>query len=148
MSAHPGLEVDHKRGVWLNQDPETKILDNRRGNLRVITHAQNGQNRGKQQNNTSGLKGVTWERRRAKWQAQITANGRHYFCGYYDTPEEATVAHDCMCAFLHGLRIGRPNNANPNLDNLPPRVATILDDLLQQIVEQSVNRPDDFGGEI
>ena len=40
-------------------------------NLRPVTHSQKLCNRGKQQNNTAGLKGVTFNKRRGKYQAQI-----------------------------------------------------------------------------
>src|SRR5690242_11721427 len=59
-------EVDHKES--------SKTLDNRRSNLRIAEHIQNMYNRGKNKNNTSGFKGVSWIARRGKWLAQICAN--------------------------------------------------------------------------
>lgn len=40
-------------------------------------------------NNTSGIRGVTWDKSRSKWLAQITFKGRNYNLGRYDTIEEA-----------------------------------------------------------
>jgi hypothetical protein len=143
LNAPPGVEVDHKRGVWLNGDPTTKILDNRRSNLRLATGSQNKHNVGKRRDNTSGWKGVTWHKRAAKWTAQIKLHGQGFNLGYHATREDAASAYDTACAFLHGLKYGRPNST-PDLDNLPPKVEQVLAALAQQIVERSVNRPEDF----
>lgn len=63
-------QVDHE-----NRDG----LDNRRDNLRVVTHQQNGFNR--------GAKGYSWFR--GKCQAHIKVNGKNIHLGYFDTPAEA-----------------------------------------------------------
>src|SRR5206468_807565 len=48
-----GLTVDHVNG---------DVLDNRRANLRIVTHSQNHVNRHRQAcNNTSDVRGVTWQ---------------------------------------------------------------------------------------
>ena len=41
-------------------------------------------------NNTSGIKGVTWDKRREKWHAQIQFKGKNYSLGYYDKKEDAS----------------------------------------------------------
>jgi len=48
-----GFETDH-----INNNP----LDNRRSNLRMVTHQQNIMNQKVSKNNTSGYKGVYWDR--------------------------------------------------------------------------------------
>ncbi len=80
-----GMETDH-----INGDK----LDNRHSNLRISTHAQNAANRGKQSNNTSGHKGVTWYAKRSKWQAQITVGKKHKTIGYFKDPKDAARAYD------------------------------------------------------
>ncbi len=40
-------------------------------------------------NNTSGIKGVTWDKSKGKWLAQISFKKHHYYLGRYDTKEEA-----------------------------------------------------------
>lgn len=55
--------------------------------------------RGKQSNNTSGFKGVSWKRKggnRGKWIAQIGVRrvGNKNHIGYFKTPEEAAMAYD------------------------------------------------------
>lgn len=42
-------------------------------------------------NNTSGIRGVTWDSERQKWMAQITFQKKHYYLGRYNTKEEAAA---------------------------------------------------------
>lgn len=39
--------------------------------------------------NKSGVKGVSWDKRRNKWLAQIGFKGKNYYLGRYDTKEKA-----------------------------------------------------------
>ena len=43
-------------------------------------------------NNTSGIKGVSWDKQRGMWKAQITFKGKNYYLGRYDKKEEAAAA--------------------------------------------------------
>lgn len=81
----PGLVVDHKNHNG---------LDNRRDNLRTCTQSQNKANITKFKNNTSGYKGVSWNKRRRKWYAAITVNYRTQHLGVYDDPWEAAQAYN------------------------------------------------------
>lgn len=85
LDAPEGLEVDHIDGDGLN---------NSRSNLRLATRTQNSANRGKNRNNRSGFKGVTFYKRTGKWMAQIGVDGKNVHLGYYGTPEEAAEAYD------------------------------------------------------
>jgi len=78
-------QIDHKDGDKLN------CLDD---NLRVCTNSQNNQNKELQSNNTSGYKGVCWEKNRNKWFAYITIYGKQKHLGYYDTKEDAARAYN------------------------------------------------------
>ena len=69
-------------------------LDNRRENLRKCTALENCQNARKRRDNTSGFKGVTWNKHKEKWQAQITHNKKHRFLGYFSTAKEAAKSYD------------------------------------------------------
>lgn len=78
-----GLEGDH-----INRN----ILDNRRGNLRKTTHAGNHQNRGATRDTSSRFRGVYWDLRRSKWQAQIKIDGKVTHLGSFDDEVEAAEA--------------------------------------------------------
>ena len=77
-------------------------LDNRRANLRPATNQENQRNRGKQENNTSGFKGVGWHKRIGKWQASVRVDGRLVHLGYHATPEAAARAYDAAALEHHG----------------------------------------------
>jgi hypothetical protein len=93
MNAQKGEHVDH---IY------HQTLDNRKSELRVCTPAQNGWNRGLQANNTSGYKGVNWDKQSRKWKAQIRHNGKIINLGRYATPELANEARCRGAAELHG----------------------------------------------
>jgi hypothetical protein len=85
--------VDH-----INHNP----LDNRRCNLRLATKVENNQNSRKRRDNTSGFKGVYWNKWSKKWGAQIYTNGRHIHLGYFSTPEIAHEAYKKAAEQYHG----------------------------------------------
>jgi hypothetical protein len=62
-------------------------------NLREATNAQNQYNRGANKNNTSGYKGVYWDKPRKKWRAQIMHNKKTVFLGHFNDTKDAAVAY-------------------------------------------------------
>lgn len=92
LDAPQGMSVDHING---------DTLDNRRSNLRIVTHTQNSRNRTKvNKNNTSGYMGVSASR--GKWYAQIMADGKNVYLGTFACPIEAAVARDVAAHELFG----------------------------------------------
>jgi hypothetical protein len=92
-------------GAWpkdLIDHINTDRSDNRIGNLREATKAENGFNRGKQSNNTSGFKGVTLHKPTGKWLAQTEINTRKINIGLFATPEEAHAAYVATVRDSHG----------------------------------------------
>ena len=81
-------EIDHIDG-----NPSNNAIEN----LRPATHSQNQHNVGKRKNNTSGYKGVNWDKALKKWRAKIRINGKRKHLGYFDCPKEAHSAY-CQAA--------------------------------------------------
>lgn len=93
MKAPKGVIVDHIDGNPLN---------NQRSNLRLCNKSQNGMNRGKQNDNTSGYKGVSWLVNNKKWMAKIQVNTKQIYIGSFNLPEEAAIAYNEMAIKHHG----------------------------------------------
>lgn len=86
--------IDFEECDHVNRDG----VDNRQRNLRTATRRQNGCNRGKQRNNTSGYIGVHWHGR--KWQVRISINGKQKHLGYFDDKKEAARVYN-LAARMH-----------------------------------------------
>ncbi len=73
-------QVDH---IDNNKD------NNRLLNLRWATNSQNQQNRSIGRNNTSGTKGVRWQKGQNRWRAEITINGKLIYLGSFINKDDA-----------------------------------------------------------
>ena len=83
MPAPDGFVIDHA---------SRNTLDNRKRNLRIATASQNGINSGMRSNNTSGYRGVSWNKKFRKWVASIRHGGHLCYLGSYDRIEDAAEA--------------------------------------------------------
>ena len=81
---------------------DTNKSNNLIENLRPATPSQNQHNRRLQSNNTSGVKGVIWNVKKKKWQAQVKTKGHQQHLGYFENILEAeTVVREAR-EQLHG----------------------------------------------
>jgi len=67
-------------------------LDNQKHNLRVCTFSENQHNKAIQINNTTGYKGVVWNKEKRKYVARIKINRKTIFLGYFKEVVEAGLA--------------------------------------------------------
>ena len=67
-------------------------LDNRKANLRWVTHAQNMQNRPVHKNSKSGYRGVSFDKRDRRWRGEVKVNGRKVWRCYFDNEHVAAMA--------------------------------------------------------
>ena len=81
----PTLFLDHIDGNKLN---------NHFSNLREVTIKQNNEHRGKQINNTTGYKGVTYNKRLGKFIAQIQHNYKTQYLGVFESALEASQVYE------------------------------------------------------
>lgn len=81
VGAWPSKQVDHINRVR---------SDNRWENLRDVSNRENSLNNGR---NTSGHKGVCWNKSSGRWQASIGINGAKKFLGQFDRVEDAAAAY-------------------------------------------------------
>ncbi len=79
-------EVDHRDGNG---------LDNQRSNLRIVTHAQNGQNKVYKltcRPPTSKYRNVYWNRPTEKWRVVVQVAGVKFYLGQFEDEDEAADA--------------------------------------------------------
>lgn len=104
MQPPPGVMVDHRNGVG---------LDNRRENLRLCNMSQNGANRTKRCDVTSEYLGVIKEQRRKKnadgsfhewitYRSELRSGDKAVYIGSYKIEEEAAMAYDITALKYHG----------------------------------------------
>jgi hypothetical protein len=71
-------------------------------NLRVCSNQQNNFNKGKNKNNQSGYKGVSWNNNRKKWCSQIKINGKTKHLGRFNDKNEAYEKYKEAAKYYHG----------------------------------------------
>ena len=95
----PPHQVDHKNQIR---------SDDYWSNLRLATNSQNNRNKTLPKANTSGYRGVSWNKRGQRWFAQIKINYRNIYLGSFSSREDAHLAYVKASEKFHG-EFGRPN---------------------------------------
>jgi methyl coenzyme M reductase subunit D len=85
IGAKEGQQVDHKDRCSLN---------NQKSNLRLSNQSQNLGNKSIGINNTSGYKGIIWNKRLDRWCAQICVNYNKVWLGTFNDKQSAVQAYD------------------------------------------------------
>jgi hypothetical protein len=93
------LEVgDSKIVDHIDRNP----LNNTKVNLRLCSGAQNQGNRKINKNNTSGYRGVSWEKTNQKWKACVYKNNKQIWLGLFDSKEKAAIAYNDAAIIYFG----------------------------------------------
>ena len=79
----PEHSIDH-----INGDPS----DNRIENLRDVPHIENLRNQVTRKNNTTGVTGVSFNKRLGKWMAHICVKGKYTHLGFFLAKDAAVSA--------------------------------------------------------
>jgi hypothetical protein len=94
--------ADCQHGKQIVDHISGNTLDNRQENLRICTITENNRNCRMNKKNTSGYKGVHWDKERRKWKAVIKVNRKTILLGRFDDPEKAYEAYVAASKKYHG----------------------------------------------
>lgn len=96
MDSPEGMTIDHIDGNTLN---------NRKFNLRSILEKDNHKNVKKKSTNTSGIRGVSLNKKEQKWVIDFTYEEKRYYFKHFDSIEEAVyLRYLCETTFLKEFR--------------------------------------------
>ena len=80
MNPSEEQQVDHISG---------NTLDNRKSNLRLVSIQENMCNLKKKKNNTSGVRGISFDKRKNRWTVDFTYKKQRYYMKTFELIEEA-----------------------------------------------------------
>lgn len=86
------MQIDHINGIKTDNRPE---------NLRLANNSEN-QSSAKSRPGRSGLRGVYWVPKMAKWRSKIMKNKKTIHVGYFDDKQEAHEAYCEASKRIHG----------------------------------------------
>lgn len=87
------FSIDH-----INHD----TLNNQKSNLRICNSSQNLMNQKMRKNNSSGYKGVSFQKKANKFKASIELNSKSVHIGLFNSPIEAALAYNKKALELFG----------------------------------------------
>jgi hypothetical protein len=90
---HTDKEIDHIDGNPLN---------NRIENLRACTRGQNSCNSRMRRDNTTGIKGLYWNKRKESWRGRIQFEGKLHYIGTFKTIFDAACSMIPARERMHG----------------------------------------------
>ena len=131
--------VDHKNNI---RD------DNRIDNLRWATIKENSQNKSLSSRNTSGYKGVNWNKRSNRWDASIKENGLKVHLGYFRSLDDAVKARQKKANEVFGEYVNKCEQQNiiiqvPNNKKIKKIEIDFYDDdykRLERELEEIINK--------
>lgn len=88
-----GFVIDHKNGNG---------LDNRKKNLRICTLSENAMNSRTPKNNSTGHKGVSFNKNTNKYQVHISFKNKQIFIGQFSNKIYASIAYNTAARIFHG----------------------------------------------
>lgn len=131
VKARIGGKTVHLHRWLLDLDPSQKVdhidgngLNNTRSNLRIATQSQNMVNAPKISSNTSGFKGVHWNKKDSRWRAEITVQGKCHSIGSFKDATEAAKAYDLQAIKFFGEFAKTNILPNPHAPN-PSRLTSM-----------------------
>ena len=77
-------------------------LNNQKANLRIADKSINTINRGMRSDNTSGFRGVFWDKTKSNYLVQIMDYGKLIYIGRFKNKEEAAQAYNKAAIKYHG----------------------------------------------
>lgn len=83
-----GLENDKRKDIVVDHINRDKS-DDRKCNLRIVSHEANNRNTDMYSHNTSGVKGISWDKRREKWEIYIHQHNKKINLGLYKDKNKA-----------------------------------------------------------
>ena len=95
----------YTHGVWPDRNIDHingNRLDNRIANIRQCNQTENLFNAAIRKNNTSGYRGVYWNKRKQKFEVKCNVNKQTTHLGYFGTIEAAAIAYRSFAESQHG----------------------------------------------
>lgn len=94
-------------------------LNNLLSNIRICTRRENNRHQGRRRDNSSGHKGVNFNKSANKWVARIQIGDIRIFLGYFDSAEDAAEKYNIAAEEFFG-EFAVLNNTKNNASNATP----------------------------